>query len=149
MLCDGCTLCCKLLPVPWMNSAAGEQCSQCKAGVGCELWPGVPEQCAAFDCAYRTVTKASINVRPDRCRAIFERLTDDLAICTTAVVKGGEPVVTRAAMGQIRHYMNHGVSVVVTSFHSAQKRVYPATGVGFSAVVSQARKYVERHRDCC
>lgn len=76
MKCDGCTLCCKLLDVKWMDSPAGEYCRECDPDVGCKIYDSAPKRCLEFKCAYNQMDKVSINLRPDNCRVIFERLED-------------------------------------------------------------------------
>ena len=75
MECGGCTLCCKLLNIDWMNSPAGEYCKECEKGVGCKIFDHVPKKCLEFKCAYNQMEKVSIDLRPDNCDVIFERIS--------------------------------------------------------------------------
>jgi hypothetical protein len=83
MNCDGCTLCCELIDIPWMNSPVGELCKHCEEGVGCKIYNTAPKDCLDFSCAYNQMEKVSINLRPDKCGVIFEKVTNDIFIGTT------------------------------------------------------------------
>src|SRR5262245_37397574 len=51
--CDGCTLCCKLLPVEALNKPRTVLCSHCTSGVGCGIYEQRPSECQDFYCEYR------------------------------------------------------------------------------------------------
>lgn len=59
MECDGCTLCCELLNIPWMDSPPGELCKHCN-GTGCDIYDTAPKDCLLYECAYVQMDKASI-----------------------------------------------------------------------------------------
>lgn len=80
MECDGCTLCCKLLHIPWMNSPAGEYCKECEENVGCKIYNSAPKECLKYRCAYHQMEKVGIELRPDKCGVIFEKITEDIFI---------------------------------------------------------------------
>jgi len=80
MKCDGCTLCCKLLSVPWMCSPPGEMCKDVIEGEGCAIFDSVPVKCLKYRCAYHQMDNAGIELRPDKCGVIFEKLTEDIFI---------------------------------------------------------------------
>lgn len=125
MNCDGCTLCCKLLPVAWMDSPAGRYCKECDPGVGCKIYDTAPEDCLKFRCAYNQMEKASINLRPDKCDVVFEKISDDVFIGT---VDASVKQLNKYANGQIESFLNQGFSVVL--FHQNIKTpfIYPAQG---------------------
>ena len=109
MKCDGCTLCCKLLDIDWMDSPAGEYCKECEPGVGCKIYKNAPDKCLKFRCAYNQMEKASIDMRPDKCGVIFERL-DDIIIGTV------DPEVERLnenVLGQLEYFKDEGFSLVL------------------------------------
>ena len=78
MECDGCTLCCKVLDIPWMDSPRGFYCKECEPDVGCKIWDTVSEDCKNFSCAYRSIDKIDIKYRPDKCGVVFEKATDTI-----------------------------------------------------------------------
>lgn len=82
MECDGCTLCCELLDVPWMNSPAGHICKHCEVGKGCRIFSKAPSGCTEFRCAYNQMKKASLKLRPDKCGVVFFKVSNKLFIAS-------------------------------------------------------------------
>jgi hypothetical protein len=82
MECNGCTICCKVLDVPWMNSPKGFYCKECDPGIGCKIWENVPEDCKSFACAYQQIDNINIEYRPDKCGIVFEKATDTIFLGT-------------------------------------------------------------------
>ena len=109
MECDGCTLCCKLLNIPWMDSPAGEYCRECEPGVGCKIYDNAPKDCLDFYCAYNQVEKVSKNLRPDKCGVIFERF-DDIMFGTIDPEKNQ---LSKDIVGQIEFFILEGFSIVL------------------------------------
>ena len=70
--CGCCTLCCKLLPVPWMNSVEGENCQHCSPGVGCDIFNEAPSKCKEFNCLWKHADVMGEDLRPDKCGVVFE-----------------------------------------------------------------------------
>jgi len=60
MECGNCTICCKILDIPWMDSPAGEYCKECNEGIGCKIYNTAPKDCLGFKCAYNQVDNISI-----------------------------------------------------------------------------------------
>lgn len=118
MKCDGCTLCCELLNVPWMNSPAGHVCKHCKNN-GCEIYNKAPKDCLDFACAYSQMEKASINLRPDKCGVIFERISNKLFIGT---INPKMKQLSTVLMKQISLFMKDGFSVIL--FNRVIKQVF-------------------------
>lgn len=108
MKCDGCTLCCKLLLIPWMDSPAGECCKKCNPGQGCRLWPNAPQKCKEFACLYRQANSHP-DLRPDKCKVIFEKVKDTFIFGTPAKDFKLTPVIH----GQIKSFVREGYSVVI------------------------------------
>jgi len=109
MKCDGCTLCCKLLKIEWMNSPAGEYCIECFPDKGCMIYDEAPERCLEFDCAYIQMERVSINMRPDKCGVVFERL-DDIMIGTVNSEVGR---LNEDILNQISIFKRDGFSLVL------------------------------------
>lgn len=127
MECDGCTLCCMVLPVPWMDSKAGEWCPHCDIGVGCKLWDnGVPEDCKAFTCAYLQVN-ADPALRPDRCKVIFEKVDNTMFLGTMHPHYNGA-YKKKAVKREIQTMLKKGFSVVMNSYTNAKPLIFPARG---------------------
>lgn len=70
--CGSCSLCCKLIDVPGL-AEAGKWCPNCKLGNGCKIYDKRPSICLGFDCFWRAESWPD-NLRPDRCKVIFEAL---------------------------------------------------------------------------
>jgi len=52
--CGSCTLCCKVYNIPGIGKVASKWCGQCKPGRGYKIHDNLPDQCAAFNCLWRT-----------------------------------------------------------------------------------------------
>jgi hypothetical protein len=107
MECNGCTLCCKLLDIPWMNSPVGKYCSKCMVGGGCLIYDNAPEECKKYQCAYSQMENATIDLRPDKCHVIFERFNDHIFI---GLIEQGYSV-NNIVKNQINIFNNDGYSV--------------------------------------
>ena len=121
MECDGCTLCCKYLPVPWMSSPAGEYCIECEPGVGCKIEATKPAECAAFACMYNQMPVCSPDLRPDRCGVIFEKISDVL-VFGTAITN-----TSSALLAQLASFEKQGYSVVLDHFNERRLSIFTAT----------------------
>lgn len=120
MECGECTLCCELLNVPWMNSPAGHICKKCKIGKGCGIYnSSIPKDCLNYKCAYNQMEKVSINLRPDKCGVIFERLSDELFLGTTR----DQLVLTEDLEKQIMIFNHEGFTVILHNLRG-QKTIY-------------------------
>lgn len=64
MICDGCTICCKILEIKAINKKAWERCKHCENG--CTIYATRPAVCREFECAYLAGSWRS-ELRPDRC----------------------------------------------------------------------------------
>lgn len=124
MDCDGCTLCCKLLNIEWMDSPAGEYCKECEPGKGCGIYHSRPEKCKEYHCAYSQMNKVSSDLRPDKCAIIFERLNDDIFIGT---VEPGKRI-SLAAKGQLDSFFNQGFSIVLFNQRMKKPFILPVPG---------------------
>ena len=116
MECDGCTLCCELLEIKEVNSPAGELCKHCNNG--CDIHDTIiPKECSGFYCVYLQMENASINLRPDKCGVIFEKITTDVFIGT---VDSKKIILSDDAYEQINSFLDEGFSVVL--YHQRIKK---------------------------
>jgi hypothetical protein len=119
MECGGCTLCCKLIDIPWMNSPAGEYCRECEINKGCKIYnTTLPKDCKDYQCAYAQMDKCSINLRPDKCGMIFERFDDNIF---TGLY---EIEISEEAKNQIQNFVEQGFSVLVNKFGTSDVSIY-------------------------
>jgi hypothetical protein len=76
--CGDCQLCCKLLPVPPLGKKAGERCKHQKFGVGCKVYhkPGMPPECAIWNCRWLVSDDTADLSRPDRSHYVIDIMPD-------------------------------------------------------------------------
>ncbi len=111
MECGTCTLCCKLLDIPWMDSPVNTLCSHCNEGEGCLIFVDVDDRCKQFKCSYNQVEKINIALRPDNCHIIFEKLSSRIFFGTPDPAYPLLPV----AKGQIASFNKQGYSVLLSA----------------------------------
>ena len=71
----------------------------------------IPEECSEFECAYLQIKKASVSLRPDKCKVIFEKITDRIFLGTYDTRDKREIVAGK----QIASFLEQGFSVVMVS----------------------------------
>jgi len=69
--CGGCTLCCKLPEIQVLSKPAGQMCTHCNIGVGCDAYEYRPDDCRQFRCIWIT-SPLSDRFRPDKMGILFE-----------------------------------------------------------------------------
>jgi len=76
--CGDCQLCCKLLPVPPLGKKAGEKCKHQKFAKGCAVYhrPGMPGECAIWNCRWLVNDDADELSRPDRSHYVIDVMPD-------------------------------------------------------------------------
>lgn len=73
--CGGCTLCCKLLPMPSLLKQAGERCKhQCQKG--CRIYSSRPMECRVWHCKWLINDDAGELRRPDRAGYVLDMMPD-------------------------------------------------------------------------
>ncbi|HWZ40457.1 MAG TPA: hypothetical protein VNY08_19365 [Bradyrhizobium sp.] len=68
--CGSCSMCCKVYNIPEINKPAGKWCTHCKPGNGCAIHNALPEQCAEFNCLWRTEASIGPAWKPDQSRMV-------------------------------------------------------------------------------
>ncbi len=69
--CGSCTLCCKVYNVVELGKAAGKWCSHCKPGRGCTIHDKLPNECAAFNCLWKTMPSMSMQWKPEQSKMVL------------------------------------------------------------------------------
>jgi hypothetical protein len=69
--CDGCTLCCKLVPVQELDKPGGTWCQHCEPGVGCRIYADRPHGCQAFYCGWMINSEVGPHWRPRDSRMVL------------------------------------------------------------------------------
>jgi len=121
MECGNCTICCKILDIPWMDSPAGEYCKECDEGIGCKIYNTAPKDCLDFQCAYNQMKQVSINLRQDRCGVIFEKVTDNIFLGT---VNLNETQLKDVVKNQIDSLLKEGFSIVLLNSKIKEPFIY-------------------------
>jgi hypothetical protein len=80
MNCGDCTLCCDLFPIEELDKAANEKCKFCDKG--CTIHGDHPKACKEFECMYVQMENIPVELRPDKCHVIFEKMSDDRILGT-------------------------------------------------------------------
>ena len=118
-ICGRCTLCCKLLEIVDVESKANEWCKHCTKN-GCSIYEHRPQDCKEFMCAWLQMEYAGIDMRPDRCGVVFEKLSDR--------VMGGitNGRMTPLVKGQIRAFNKEMMSVMILDPNTRSKHYFLA-----------------------
>jgi hypothetical protein len=76
--CGGCTLCCKLVPVPSIDKGAGVRCRHQRSGKGCAVYarPNMPLDCQLWSCRWLTEDDTADLSRPDRAHYVIDIMPD-------------------------------------------------------------------------
>jgi len=102
--CGGCTACCWAFRVTEAGKQAQEKCQYEKHG--CTIYHDRPKVCRDYECAWLTQPKISIDLRPDKCGAIFTLMPDNIII-VTPLVKGLRGLVEK----QIIEFKKQGYAI--------------------------------------
>ncbi len=70
--CDGCTLCCKLLPIEELAKPASAWCPHCDPGRGCRIYADRPSPCRGFYCGWMVNGKVAAHWRPRDSRMVLD-----------------------------------------------------------------------------
>lgn len=138
MECGECTECCELLYIDsrkplkeneveliTIESPAGELCKHCNKNVGCTVHEDRPLICRTFECAYVQHENAPIELRPDKCGIIFEKLDDELILGTIKP----DRLISDMGTQQLHSFNRQGYSVVLTKYDTAEVKVLCRDGV--------------------
>lgn len=106
--CGECTLCCELFEVKQLDKPAYEMCKFCDNG--CTIHPTRPQVCRSFDCAWLQ-SNAHIDIRPDKCGIVFEKIGDDIF---HGKIRKSD-VLSDLAKRQIVSFIKQGYSVFVNT----------------------------------
>jgi hypothetical protein len=76
--CGDCQLCCKLVPVVSLDKGAGQRCKHQRAGKGCTVYrkPGMPVECALWNCRWLVNDDTADLSRPDRSHYVIDIAPD-------------------------------------------------------------------------
>lgn len=75
-VCGACQLCCKLVPVPSIDKAAGQRCVASRVGHGCTIYARRPMACRTWSCRWLADRETAGMPRPDRCHYVIDATLD-------------------------------------------------------------------------
>ena len=122
MECENCTVCCKHLEIPETDSKEGDLCKYCKEDVGCLIYDHRPEACSTFECCWKQMEYAHIDLRPDNCGVLFEKWSDFVIVGST------EYELSELILGQIDFFNKEGISVLIVDQNEKTKKFYLSDG---------------------
>lgn len=102
--CGDCTACCALFPIAELGKGLNEGCAHCDGG--CTIYDTRPQSCTGFNCLYLQ-SSAPVEVRPDRCGIVFEKLSSRLIYGTTF------KKVSKWGAAQTHAFVRQGFSVIL------------------------------------
>ena len=138
MECDDCNLCCKLLPVPYINKNSETWCKY--YDVGCTIYGNHPDECKEYMCMWLQMEVAKIEMRPDKSHIIFDKISDK----TICAVHETDFKISNLVMGQIKAFNKEGFSVVV--FHGNEKLIYKLPQHDFKNIIGEINDRSKLHR---
>lgn len=74
--CNGCTLCCKLLPQVELSKPANQRCKHQRGGRGCAIYAGRPPSCRMWSCAWLIGPDTADLRRPDHVHYVIDMMPD-------------------------------------------------------------------------
>jgi len=114
MKCGGCTLCCKTTNIVYMDSPHGEYCKYCIPNEGCMIYPDRPDHCKVFQCCWSQMKKVHIDLRPDQCKVVFEKINDALILGT---IDNKLENISQLVKNQIGAFNKEGISIFLQQFN--------------------------------
>ena len=104
-ICGECIECCTAFPVVELNKPAGAPCVF--ADKGCKIYANRPQSCKDCWCAWVTQPEIGIELRPDKCGVIFEKVAENVMVAT---VVGS---ITKYALWQITSFKKQNYKVLI------------------------------------
>lgn len=143
--CGGCTVCCELLPVPQLQKPESTLCGHCEAKVGCRIHSIRPKVCRTFDCVYIHNEDMDLKLRPDNCKVMFEKVTNDLYLALELPRDVGSWK-NKKVLQFIQQLNEKGISIIVSSFTRTPKEFLLAEGVTKEQVWNIAMQELNKFR---
>lgn len=112
-ICGSCTLCCKLLNIIEVNSKSGKYCQYCNPNVGCNIYFKHPQSCKTFNCVWMQMKKVHMDLRPDKCHVVFEKINNSLIVGS---IDGKISEMSNLIKRQIKSFNSEGYSVFMQQF---------------------------------
>jgi len=139
--CGTCTLCCDLFPVKWLNKSEDTKCIHCD--LGCKIQATKDDECREFDCEYILDDTMNIELRPDNCDVLFEKITTRIYLAL-AKSDNSNAWKEKNVMVHINKLNKKGISVITSSYTDTPKEIFLADGHTKEKVWSIAVNLVNR-----
>lgn len=139
MECGECTMCCELLEIKWLNKPINTICRHCELNKGCKIHNDIDDECKNFKCLYYQMEKVNINLRPDKCKVIFEKISDKLIFGTQH--PGFE--VTEITKNQVKYFMKEGFSVVIKNTKYKDAAIFLVEGHTHEMINLEIENYLK------
>lgn len=107
-----------------MDAPPNVDCKHCVNGKGCSIQETKPTKCREFECSYYQSPNAPIELRPDKCKMIFEKISEQLFIGT---LDAGFNL-TETAKNQVSSFINQGYSVILGATDYRKPKIFIAPG---------------------
>ena len=133
--CGECTLCCELLPIKWLNKPANTKCSHCDKG--CMIYDIIDDECGGFECAYYQMKKVHIDLRPDNCKVIFEKITDNVFLGTLHP----DHELSDIIQGQIYAFGDQGFTTVILSSKWKKPKIFLGENHNEKQITEEIKTY--------
>lgn len=79
-VCGGCSLCCKLVPVPTIDKPASQRCRHQRHGKGCAIYAARPFACRTWSCRWLSDESTAGLPRPDRAHYVIDMQAEDIRL---------------------------------------------------------------------
>ena len=135
--CGECNLCCELLSINSINKESNIMCKYCTPKSGCSIYVNRPKECSGFECAYYQMSKVNIALRPDNCKVIFEKISNNLFFG----LQDPKYTATDVAKRQVNAFNTQGYSVIISE--NCTKNIYLAKNHTEDMVLEELKKYLD------
>jgi len=137
--CGECNRCCALFAVTELNKRETTLCPFWDKK--CTIYSSRPKSCKEFSCAWLQSGSANINLRPDKCGILFEKLSERIFFGTV------DPEIKMSEIGvaQIKSFVLQGYSVVLASPKEATNRLFLNEHHKEEEIIFEMGKYIERY----
>lgn len=146
--CGTCTLCCKVTAVFEIGKPVNTWCHHCKIGEGCAIYNDRPLSCRTFECTWYANENLPDELRPDRCKVVFESVSDGIVL---ALVDPDYPLAWKnLAVGRfiIHLVKKQNIAVVVSLGRGKPEAMFLPVGITaqqvYEGMVERAKILVEQ-----
>ncbi len=128
--CGSCTMCCKTIGVTDIDKPPNVWCGHCEIGQGCKIYETRPTSCRTYECLWFSNDWMADELRPDRCKIVFEEIEEDRIVLAMVDPKRPDAWKTRNVQAFIQ-FMTHEfraavvICVGITSLDDAVMFVPP------------------------